>query len=56
MKTKKNFKVLKKSKLSSKREVEMSVVNIHKTKYISPLDACTCTGNCCGGGGGNGIL
>lgn len=49
MKTKKNFKVLKKSKLSSKREVEMSVINIHKTKYISPLDTCTCTGNCCVG-------
>ena len=49
MKNKRKFKILKKSKLNQKKEVEMSVVNIHKTKYISPRDACTCTGNCNGG-------
>lgn len=32
-----------------KERVEMMAKDMNKSEHVSPLDACTCTGNCGGG-------
>ena len=51
----KDFEIIKKAKLDTSKEISSKAINKDKLNSISPLDACTCTGNC-NGGGGNLIL
>lgn len=34
------------AKVSLKEKVEVMAKDINKSEHVSPLDACTCTGNC----------
>ncbi len=47
---KKEYEVIKKASFSTKQVIETVASNVGKSKFISLLDACTCTGNCGGGG------
>lgn len=40
------FLLIKKAKINPKQAVETLASDLHKSKFISPIDACTCTGNC----------
>ena len=46
-----DIKLIKKAILNFSKEISSNAINEDKLKSISPLDACTCTGNCGGGGG-----
>lgn len=41
-----NFIIIVPAKLDIKKQVELMAKDMHKSEHISPLDACTCTGNC----------
>lgn len=40
------IKLLKESQKSMKKEIQTLADHTNETNSISPLDACTCTGNC----------
>ncbi len=42
----KMFTIIRNAKLNTVKKIEESATEVGKSLYISPRDACTCTGNC----------
>ena len=40
------FRLIQEAKTNPKKQLESDAKDINKSEHISPLDACTCTGNC----------
>jgi len=39
--------IMKNAVVDVKQSVETVAINMNNSELIAPLDACTCTGNCC---------